>query len=502
MPMNFGAQLIAPQQTRFCFWAPDCETVAVEVEDLGAFPMARDGDGVFTAEVAAGAGAWYKYRISPGAHNWGYDGVLIYAADKVYGTPAELKAMIDAAHGLGLMVFLDVVYNHFGPDGNYLSSYNSSFFSEDIHTPWGASIDFRQHHVRCFYIENALYWLRDCRFDGLRFDAVHAIFDESFLLDMAAEVRASLPDREIHLVLENSENDVKLLNAGPGDRKFDAQWTDDWHHSMHVLLTGELEGYYEDFDHPVQRLARCLAEGFCYQGELSRHAGNTPRGMKSGHLPPSAFVIFLQNHDQIGNRALGERLTELVPANALRAAAFLQLMTPQIPLLFMGEEFGSKTPFLFFTDHYHELADLVRDGRRKEFAHFAAFNDPARREAIPDPNAGETFTRSIPKPNDPMTQDEIDTAAFYQKTLGLRASHIMPRSAGAVATGATVLGDAAVRAAWKMGDGALLTLAANFGAETVALAVEGEVLAASNALVKYDGATLPGFTTIAWLTQP
>jgi maltooligosyltrehalose trehalohydrolase len=223
--------------------------------------------------------------------------------------------------------------------------------------------------------------------------------------------------------------------------------------------------------------------------------------MKSGHLPPTCFVVFLQNHDQIGNRAMGERLTTLVDPQALRAAAFLQLMTPQIPLLFMGEEWGCKTPFLFFVDHHDELADAVREGRRTEFAHFAAFSDPAKRESIPDPNAPDTFVRSIPAHPDPISQTEGETLAFYESTLQCRAKHIVPRIPGAVSIGAEALSDCAVRASWKMGDGATLTVAANFGAAPVNLAVSGEVLASSNPQTSYDGASLPGFSSFAWL-QP
>jgi maltooligosyltrehalose trehalohydrolase len=581
--MNFGATLLEPGRTLFRFWAPDHQQVYVEIDDVGAFPMTLDEDGVFVAELAVGAGARYRFRVSPdlavpdpasrfqaagvhdhsvaidphyvwqnpdwrgrgwgeaviyelhpgafggfngiaaqlprlkklgvtaielmpiaafpGVRNWGYDGVLHYAPHAAYGTPDELRAMIDTAHGLGLMVFLDVVYNHFGPDGNYLGTYASSFFDQEIKTPWGDSIAFKEPHVRRFYIENALHWLQDYMFDGLRFDAVHAIFDKTFLNEMAAEIRARIPQRQIHLVLENEGNDVTLLNAGPDDKKYDAQWTDDWHHSMHVLLTGELEGYYEDFDYPAQRLARCLAEGFSYQGEPSRHAKNKPRGMPSGHLPPSCFVVFLQNHDQIGNRAMGERLTTLADPQALRAAVLLQLMTPQIPLLFMGEEWGCKTPFLFFVDHHDELADAVREGRRTEFAHFGAFSDPAKRASIPDPNAPETFVRSIPAHPDPLSQTEGETLEFYEAILHCRAKYIVPRIEGAVSDGAEALGDSAVRATWKMGDGAMLTVASNFGAAAVNLAVTGELLASSNPLTSYDGASLPGFSSFAWL-QP
>ncbi len=432
----------------------------------------------------------------PGGHNWGYDGVLPYAPDASYGTPAQLKALIDAAHGLDLMVFLDVVYNHFGPDGNYLSAYAGSFFTADVHTPWGNAIDFERKQVRRFFIENALYWLDEYRFDGLRFDAVHAIFDQSFLTEMAQEIRSKIDDREVHLVLENEKNDSALLKRSPREQKFDAQWTDDWHHCLHVLLTGEQEGYYEDFPKPAEMLARALSEGFVYQGEPSKHADGTPRGTDSKDLPSTAFVICLQNHDQIGNRAMGERLTALAEPEALRAAALLLLVTPQIPMLFMGEEWGEQNPFLFFTDFHDELADAVRNGRRKEFAHFAAFNDPAKREQIPDPNAAGTYRKSIPQWQDGGQGEWVD---LFKAGLKFRAGQIVPRLQGAVSTGARTLNDRAVTAGWRMSDGTCLVIAANFGEAPVEFAGPGEPLISSAIAPGYDGKSLPGFSTYVWL---
>ena len=434
----------------------------------------------------------------PGKHNWGYDGVLIYAPDAAYGTPAQLKSMIDAAHGLGLQVFLDVVYNHFGPDGNYLNAYAKSFFREDKHTPWGNAIDFRRDQVKQFFIENALYWLGEYRFDGLRFDAVHAIEDSGFLNELAGAIRAATPaGRHVHLILENEENDAALLREKPEDQKFDAQWTDDWHHCAHVLLTGESEGYYGDFPNPAELLARCLAQGFAYQGEASAHAEGRPRGTPSGHLPSTAFVICLQNHDQIGNRAMGERLQALARPEALRAAVALLLLTPQIPMLFMGEEWGAKTPFLFFTDHNAELGRLVTEGRRKEFVHFAAFSDPATREKIPDPNAATTFAASVAKPDDAAP----GWLELYKTCLALRHQQVVPRLAGCTAIGAQALSDKAVRAAWRMNDGAVLTLAANFGPAAVVCKPGGESLLFSTSDGAFADGALPGFTTCAWL-QP
>jgi maltooligosyltrehalose trehalohydrolase len=407
----------------------------------------------------------------PGRHSWGYDGVLPYAPDTAYGTPEQLKELIDTAHGLGLMVFLDVVYNHFGPDGNYLGTYAASFFRDDVHTPWGQAIDFRQQPVRDFFTENALYWLTEFRFDGLRFDAVHAISEKDWLVEMATRVRAAMPPgRQVHLVLENDENLASLLARSP-KRLFDAQWNDDGHHALHVLLTGESEGYYAGYtNRPAARLARCLAEGFIYQGEPASFAGGKPRGESSSHLPPTAFVLFLQNHDQVGNRAFGERLTALADPSALFAASALLLLTPQIPLLFMGDEFGATQPFLYFTDHQTpELADAVREGRRQEFARFSAFSDPATRERIPDPNAEQTFIDSIPEPAGVMAEywrDRIRTV------LGVRHAQIIPRLAGTRAIGAAAIGDAAVAARWRMGDGRVLAMAINLDATPVPLAAD------------------------------
>jgi malto-oligosyltrehalose trehalohydrolase len=399
----------------------------------------------------------------PGARNWGYDGVLPYAPAAAYGTPNELKALIDTAHGLELSMLLDVVYNHFGPDGNYLGAYAPQMFRSDIKTPWGSAIDFRRPEVRRFFTENALYWLMEYRFDGLRFDAVHAISEADWLDEMAAEVRARVePGRHVHLVLEHEGNVAGHLTAG-----FDAQWNDDFHHVMHVLLTGEHEGYYSDYAvDPAQKLARSLAEGFIYQGQASQYRGGKKRGTPSAHLPPTAFVNFLQNHDQIGNRALGERLTALADPVALEAAIALLLLSPQIPMLFMGEEEASATPFFYFTDHHDALADAVREGRRAEFASFAAFADPARRETIPDPNAAQTFEASRPSGDGAHA---VTRHSFYRELLARRHAEIVPRLKGTRSLGAVAIGSHAVAARWQLGDGATLSLAINLAREAIEL---------------------------------
>jgi maltooligosyltrehalose trehalohydrolase len=435
----------------------------------------------------------------PGRRNWGYDGVLPFAPDAAYGAPDDLKTLVDAAHAHGMMMFLDVVYNHFGPDGNYLGSYAPQFFRDDLRTPWGPALDFRRPEVRRFFTENAIYWLMEYRFDGLRFDAVHAISESDWLDEMARAVWETVePRRQVHLVLENEANRASHMR---GD--FDAQWNDDIHHVLHVLLTGERGGYYEDFaQDTAAKLARALSEGFVFQGEPSLHREGGTRGSPSADLPPYAFVSFLQNHDQIGNRAFGERLTTIADPRALKAAIALQLLSPQIPLIFMGEETASQTPFFFFTDHHGALADAVREGRRREFAKFPDFVDPARREEIPDPNDVGTFERSVPHPADEGGKARSD---LYCRLLGLRATEIVPRLLGSRSAGASAVGPAAVIARWEMGDGSLLVLACNLGEREAPLAEHafGQLLFESDMdVAKHARAgTLAPYATVAFLDR-
>lgn len=416
----------------------------------------------------------------PGERNWGYDGVLPYAPHSSYGTPEQLKHLIDSAHEHGLAVILDVVYNHFGPDGNYLGQYAASFFQEDVHTPWGAGIDFERREVRDFFLDNALMWLLEYRFDGLRLDAVHAIDNPGFLQELAQRVRQQVDTgRHVWLVLENELNQASLLK-----HDFDAQWNDDFHNVLHVLLTGETDAYYSDFaQDPTAKLARCLGEGFIYQGDTTRHGH--ARGEPSAGLPPTAFVAFLQNHDQIGNRALGERLHQLCPPQALKAATALLLLSPMIPLMFMGDEANAAEPFLFFTDHHGELAEAVREGRRNEFADFAAFQDPERREHIPDPNALSTLQQSMP------TLGDQDHVAFYRELLSLRHRHIVPHLPGSVALGAQVLGDAAVSARWRLGNGSVLQIDLNLSATALEHSTAPHLIFATPAS---DGTHLPPYS--------
>jgi maltooligosyltrehalose trehalohydrolase len=456
----------------------------------------------------------------PGKHNWGYDGVLPYAPDCAYGRPEELKALIDTAHGLGLMVFLDVVYNHFGPDGNYLHAYARSFFREGTHTPWGPAIDFSRSEVSDFFTDNAVYWINEYRIDGLRFDAVHAIDNHAWLRELSEHIRTKVQHgRHVHLVLENEHNSASLLET-----HFDAQWNDDAHNTLHVLLTGETEGYYHAYeDQPIRRLARVLSEGFAYQGDPSPIHDGKLRGEASGHLPPTSFVMFLQNHDQIGNRAFGERLRKLTSDDALRAATGLLLLSPQIPLLFMDEEYGSTQPFLFFTDYTGELADAVREGRRREFARFSSFSDEKRRAQIPDPNDVKTFAASSPPAlaeapaqgdtdadADADAKDRLDWMHFYKSALAVRAKLITPRLKHSKALGASVLGTAngadanALVARWKLGDGETLSIALNLSKENVAFehVPAGKVIFETPPRVReqIDAGVLPAHAFVAWLS--
>lgn len=581
---SFGANLIAPDRTRFALWAPDCNAVALEIEGAAPIPMTREEGGRFSADASCGAGARYRYRVRPdlavpdpasryqagdvhdasvvvdpgayawendawrgrpwhetvlyeahvgalggfagaanflselaalgvtalelmpiadfpGRRNWGYDGVLAYAPDAAYGAPAALKQLVDRAHGLGLMVFLDVVYNHFGPEGNYLAQYASGFFRDDRDTPWGSAIDFRRAEVRRFFIENALYWLLEYRFDGLRFDAVHAISDPDFLRELARSVRGAVePERHVHLVLENDNNAADLLRAGERGLGFDAQWSDDAHHALHVLLTGERSGYYADYPDPAASLARCLSEGFAYQGEASAYRGGRPRGQPSAHLPPTAFVAFLQNHDQTGNRAAGERLTTLADPEALRAAKLLLLLAPQIPLLFMGEEWGETRPFLFFTDHPPELAAAVKRGREAEFKSFTTASGAFA--VLSDPNDPATFACSTPQFWQPRTEPEAAERTFHERLLALRATHIVPFLPRCRAIEGIALGPASLSAAWRLGNRSVLSITANFGRLPLAVVPgEGQPLAESRPGALERGLLAPR-SAAAWLSQP
>jgi maltooligosyltrehalose trehalohydrolase len=444
------------------------ETVLIETH-VGTFTQ----EGTYSAMVgkldhlvASGITALELMPLADfaGSRNWGYDGVLWYAPDRVYGRPDDLKTLIDEAHLRGLMVFLDVVYNHFGPEGNYLSRYAPCFFTE-AQTPWGSAIDYRVREVRTFAVENAVYWLRDYRLDGLRLDAVHAIAEPgevSVLHDISVAVGrlAQESNRHIHLVLENDDNRVSVLDAAedPPRGKYRAQWNDDYHHAWHVLLTGETQGYYRDYERsPLQGIARALGSGFVYQGEPSVHRNGQLRGEPSGELAPTAFVNFLENHDQIGNRPLGDRLESNASAEAVEAALQIMLIAPAIPMLFMGEEWGSTAPFPFFCGFHGALAEAVREGRRKEYAWaYAKYGDE-----VPDPLAFSTFESAILDWESLTKETAKKRLALVREVLAIRRREIIPRLAGARFGEAHAAGKGLLTANWRMADGATLQLQAN-----------------------------------------
>ena len=412
----------------------------------------------------------------PGARNWGYDGVLPFAPDSSYGRPEDLKQLIQSAHTKGLMVLLDVVYNHFGPEGNYLHLYSPQFFTDRHRTPWGDAINFdgpESRSVRDFFIQNAFYWLEEYHFDGLRLDAVHAIVDDStpnILTELAQTVRERFgEERFVHLILENGDNIARYLRRDKNGavRLYNAQWNDDIHHALHALLTGESDGYYADYvQDPMRHLCRCLREGFAYQGEYSEYHASL-RGEPSADLPPSAFVSFLQNHDQVGNRAFGERISQLADPKALKAVMEILLLAPSPPLLFMGEEFAADTPFLFFCDFHGDLAAAVTAGRRNEFARFSKFSSDEVRNSIPDPNSEQTFLKSKLDWNSLLADSHTKWLSFYRELLSLRRRIIAPRVGNTLGSRCEL--DAQNRLLsidWFFKDSAQLELRANLGSDS------------------------------------
>jgi maltooligosyltrehalose trehalohydrolase len=430
----------------------------------------------------------------PGTRNWGYDGVFPFAPDSQYGRPDDLKRLLQSAHQKGLMVFLDVVYNHFGPEGNYLRTYAPQFFTDRYDTPWGDAINFggaESRVVRDFFVHNALYWLTEYHFDGLRLDAVHAIFDDSetdILTQLAEAVRTAFgSDRRVHLVLENDDNEARYLEreCSGHPKLYDAQWNDDIHHALHVLLTGEKDGHYRDYaENPIRHLGRCLAEGFDGQGEPSPFRENRPRGEPSRDLPPTAFVSFLQNHDQVGNRPLGERIVRLADARAIKAVMALLLLAPSPPLLFMGEEFGADTPFLFFCDFGPDLATAVAEGRDKKFALLSGFQGQSARAQIPDPNAESTFLCSRLDWNSLGEPSHQVWSEFYRTLLDVRKQAIVPLLT-VIREGESTfetLGELGLMATWNLKADGKLGLLANLGGEQLSgvTAPDGELLYATD----------------------
>lgn len=361
----------------------------------------------------------------PGERNWGYDGVMLYAPSHSYGHPDDLRTLVNAAHQAGLAVILDVVYNHFGPDGNYLEAYSPHYFSSKHQTPWGRANNFDGKNsgpVRDFFFANPAYWMVEFHIDGFRFDATHAIMDKSadhILEAMTAVVHA----HGGFAVAEDSLNEANLVTpANSGGIGFDGVWADDFHHVVRVSQNGENEGYYGDFAGTNTELAEVLAHGWLYRGQV-RRTSKKRRGTECGHLPPERFIHCISNHDQVGNRAFGERFSDEVSPAGYRAASMLLCLTPYTPMLFMGQEWAAATPFLYFTDHHEELGKLVTEGRRREFSAFEAFQDPTRRDQIPDPQNEDTFHESKLDWSERERPAHRDVLSLYTDCLALRAKH-------------------------------------------------------------------------------
>ncbi len=400
----------------------------------------------------------------PGQRGWGYDGVFQYAPHAAYGSPHDFRRLIDAAHSHGLMVFLDVVYNHFGPEGNFLPLYAPQFFRKDDPTPWGDKIDFRQQPVRRFFTDNVLYWLDEFRLDGLRLDAIDQIEDDGeihILEEISEAVRESFCDRHVHLITENPANGPDLLaDVGGGRRLFVADWNDDFHHALHVAVTGEDVGYYAPFsEDPWQQVKKTLAEGYLREGKASLRARNAPL---SASLPPTAFVHFLQNHDQVGNRARGDRLNTILDERCHWVLTEILTLSPQIPLFFMGDDHLSTRAFHFFSDYDGELAKAVADNRPKEAENFGGFPNGSGPEDIPDPNDVKTFIRSRLEWDDAEAAEGVAWGAFLKLLLHVRRTVVVPLLADAKGNAGTVVKSEpdAVFVDWSCG-GQVLRLRAN-----------------------------------------
>lgn len=440
-----------------------------------------------------------------GNRGWGYDGVLWYAPDASYGRPDDLKALVEAAHARGMGVMLDVVYNHFGPEGNYIQKYFPNLLTEAHKTSWGAAVNYDDKQsdvVRALAIHNAMYWLEEFHLDGLRLDAVHAIMDSGpkhLLTELAERVAALNSPYPLHLVLENEKNEAFRLTRDADGRPehFSAQWNDDMHHVLHTAATHEDAGYYADYVDNATLLGRALAEGFAYQGQASVCTGKQ-RGEPCSHLPPDAFVSFIQNHDQIGNRAFGERIGHITDAAALKALVSVYLLLPQIPLIFMGEEWAASTPFPYFCDFHGELADLVRKGRRDEFKKFPEFQDPAKRDTIPDPLAESTYESAKLKWDERDGTENRECMTRHCQLIALRRTEIIPLLGEIEGNAGSfdVVGPGAVVVRWTIRGGRELRLAANLcdRAKEGFPTSEGRVL-------WHQGPELEGSTFGPWTVQ-
>jgi maltooligosyltrehalose trehalohydrolase len=438
------SQIVDPGQFE---WS-DQQWSGIEMTDLVLYELHI---GTFTPEgtfaAAAKRLAWLKdlgvtavelMPVSdfPGERNWGYDGVCPFAPARCYGTPDDLRALVSEAHRLGLAVHLDVVYNHFGPDGAYQGTFSGAYFSKKHHSPWGAALNFDgplSEPVRDYVIENALRWIHEYHFDGLRLDATHAIADDShrhILASIASAVRASVAQcgRRVQVVAEDVRNLAGMVTPeAEGGWGLDGVWSDDFHHQVRRCLAGDSDGYFQDFDGATSGIAATARQGWFYTGQHAPYF-NAARGTDPNGVPLERFVFFIQNHDQVGNRAFGDRLNRTIEPAAYRAASVLLLMLPETPLLFMGQEWAASSPFRYFTDHHAELGRLVTEGRRKEFASFRAFADSEAREKIPDPQDVQTFLRSKLNWEECEREPHAAMLRLYRRLLRLRREEPALRS--------------------------------------------------------------------------
>jgi maltooligosyltrehalose trehalohydrolase len=386
----------------------------------------------------------------PGSHNWGYDGAALFAPARCYGTPDDLRRLVDSAHGIGLAVLLDVVYNHVGPDGAYLQVFSPYYFTDRHKSPWGAGIDLdgeHSAHVRELVVENALHWVHEYHVDGLRLDATHAIQDESprhVLAELTSRVKASAPDRQVLLIAEDHRNLARMVTPASRDGwGLDGVWADDLHHQVRRLVAGDSDGYYRDFRGTTDDVASTIRHGWFFTGQYATYFGE-PRGTDPTGIPLERFVVYLQNHDQVGNRAFGERLHHVIDLASYRAASVLLMMVPETPLLFMGQEWAATAPFLYFTDHHAELGRQVSEGRRREFERFTAFSEPSVRERIPDPQAEATFAASRLDWTEQSRQPHAGTLELYRALIAMRRREAALRRTGRERAVAVALDDGTV----------------------------------------------------------
>ncbi|MCJ8056914.1 malto-oligosyltrehalose trehalohydrolase [Shinella curvata] len=433
----------------------------------------------------------------PGERGWGYDGVFPYAPHNAYGSPDDFKCFVDAAHRCGLAVYLDVVYNHFGPEGNVLPQLAPDFFQADNPTPWGDRIDFGQDAVRRFFLDNVIYWIEAFCLDGLRLDAVDQIEDARdlhILQEISDAVRERFSERHVHLIVENPANGTDLLATHhEGRRLYDADWNDEFHHAVHVAVTGEASGHYEPFaDAPFANIKKALAEGYLHEGKRTLPIEPSP----SASLPPTAFVHFLQNHDQVGNRACGDRLHTAIDKHRFRVLTEILVLSPQIPLFFMGDDHLSNRPFHFFSDYEGEIAEAIKANRPREAENFGGFPPGVRPEDIADPNDRATFTRSKIAWDQTHTPEVSDWKILLAVLLAVRKKHVLPCLTGAEGYAGTVIPseDSLIFIDWRM-PGRMLRLRANLSQEP------RDLDARLGQLVYATGSHTHGNSLEAWSTR-